>query len=127
MHPDAMTVLRGFQAFAEGDMATMKELFADDAVWHTGGRNKWSGEYHGADAIVRFMGDISAEATFVNEPHAVLADDEHVVVIVNSSASRDDETIDTSSVFVFHVDDGKVTQGWNVPRNPYVLDEFWGD
>jgi ketosteroid isomerase-like protein len=32
MHPNARTVLRGFQAFAEGDMATMKSLFADDAT-----------------------------------------------------------------------------------------------
>jgi ketosteroid isomerase-like protein len=31
MHPNARTVLRGFRAFAEGDMATMKSLFADDA------------------------------------------------------------------------------------------------
>lgn len=32
MHPNTQTVLRGFQAFAEGDMATMKALFADDAT-----------------------------------------------------------------------------------------------
>jgi ketosteroid isomerase-like protein len=32
MHPNAQTVLRGFPAFADGDMATMKSLFADDAT-----------------------------------------------------------------------------------------------
>ena len=32
MHPNAQTVLRGFQAFAEGDMAAMMSLFADDAT-----------------------------------------------------------------------------------------------
>ena len=32
MHPNAGTVWRGFHAFAEGDMATMKSLFADDAT-----------------------------------------------------------------------------------------------
>ena len=32
MNPNARTVLRGFQAFAEGDMATLKSLFAGDAT-----------------------------------------------------------------------------------------------
>ena len=32
MHPNAQAVLRGFQAFAEGDAAAMKSSFADDAT-----------------------------------------------------------------------------------------------
>jgi hypothetical protein len=31
MHPNTQTVLPGLQAFAEGEMATMKSLFVDDA------------------------------------------------------------------------------------------------
>lgn len=126
MHPDAQVVMRGFQAFDEGDIGAMKELFAEDATWHTGGRNKWSGDYTGADAILRFFGEISSEAQIDNQPHAILADDEHVVVLVNSTSTRGEASVSSGNVFVFHVDDGKVTEVWNIADNPYAIDEFWG-
>ncbi len=126
MHPNAQAVLRGFQAFAEGDMATMKELYHPDAVWHTGGRNQFSGDYHGPDAIIRFFGEITSEASIENELHAILADDEHVVVLTNGTLTRGDEALDTQNVFVFHLADGKVTETWLTPLDPYAADEFWG-
>ncbi len=127
MHPNAQVVMRGFQAFAEGDMAAMEGLFADNATWHGGGRNKWSGEYTGTGTILGMMGDISSAATIVNEPHAILADDDHVVVLIKSSLSRDGKTFSGDTVFVFHVSDEKVTEAWTIPSDPYGLDEFWAD
>jgi ketosteroid isomerase-like protein len=127
MHPNAQVVMRGFQAFAEGDMATMKELFADDATWHGGGRNKWSGDYTGPDSILRMMGGLGEEATVDNQPHAILADDDHVVVLINSSLSRKGKSFSGNTVFVFHVSDGKVAEAWTIPGDPYGLDEFWAD
>jgi hypothetical protein len=59
MHPNAQTVMSAFQAFAEGDMATMEGLFADDAIWHVAGRNKWSGDYTGPQAIVQYMSGVA--------------------------------------------------------------------
>lgn len=119
--------MQEFRAFAEGDMATMKELFADDATWHGGGRNKWSGAYTGPDSILRMMGGLSEEATIDNQPHAILADDDHVVVLINSSLSRNDKSFSGNTVFVFHVSDGKVAEAWSIPGDPYGLDEFWAD
>ena len=127
MHPNAQVVMRGFQAFAEGNMAAMKELFADDATWHGGGRNKWSGDYTGPDSIVEMMGGIGSEATVENQPHAVLADDDHVVVLNTTSQSRGGRSFSGNGVFVFHVNDGKVTEAWSVSADPYGLDEFWAD
>lgn len=127
MHPNAQTVMRGFQAFAEGDMAAMRDLFADDATWHGGGRNKWSGDYEGTDAIMGLMSGIGGEATIDNQPHAILADDDHVVVLVNSTSTRNGKTFTGNTVFVFHVDGDKVTEAWSVPSDPYGLDEFWAD
>lgn len=127
MHPDAQVVLGGFQAFAQGDMAALKELMADDAVWHAGARNKWSGDRVGQDSIMELMAGINADATVDNELHAVLADDDHVVVLVNSSVSRDSKSFSGNTVFVFHVEDGKVQEAWSVPVDPYGLDAFWED
>ena len=127
MHPNAQVVLRGFQAFAEGDMATMRTLFADDAIWHVSGRNKWSGDYTGPDAILQYMVGVAGEANIDNRLHGVLADDDHVVVLVNALFNRDDESYDSNMVYVFHVADEKVTEAWAAPADQYAQDEFWGD
>ena len=125
LHPNAQAVMAGFQAFAEGDKAALKELFTDDATWHVGGRNRWTGDYQGVDAILRFFGEISTESSISQDLHAVLADDEHVVVLVNSTATRGDKTLDGQTVFVFHVDDGKTSEVWAAALDPYAADAFW--
>ena len=127
MHPNAQVILRGFQAFAEGDMATMRTLFADDATWHLSGRNKWSGDYTGSDAILGYMSGVAAEAKIDNRLHAVLADDDHVVVLVNALLSRGDKSHTSNFAYVFHVSDEKVTEAWAVPADQYAQDEFWAD
>ena len=127
MHPNAQVVMRGFQAFAEGDMDTMRSLFSADATWHSGGRNRWSGDYSGPDAIVGLMAGVSGEATIENQPHAVLADDDHVVVLVNGTSTRGDKSFNGDTVFVFHVEGDQVTEAWSLPSDPYGLDEFWAD
>ena len=127
MHPNAQVVLSGFKAFAEGDMATMTSLFADDAAWHFAGRNKWSGDYTGPDSIVRYMSGVAAEATIDNEPHAILADDDHVVVLIKTSSTRNGKSFSGNTVYVFHVSDGKVTEAWAIPADQYLQDEFWAD
>ena len=125
LHPNAQNVLKGFQAFAEGDMATMKELFDDDATWNVGGRNRWSGSYKGVDAILGFFGEISQEASISQDMHAVLADDEHVVALINSTTTRDDRTLEAQLIFVFHVSDGTVSDVWSTSLDDYANDEFW--
>jgi len=127
MHPNAQVVLRGFQAFAEGDMTTMKALFADDVTWHVAGRNKWSGVYTGPDSVAQYMSSIGSEATIDNQPHAVLADAQHVVVLGQASSSRNDKSFSSNVVYVFHVSDGKLTEAWVTPGDQYGQDEFWAD
>ena len=125
LHLNAQTVLRGFQAFAEGDLPTMRELFAEDAVWHVGGRNRWTGDYQGLDAILEYFGELAGEASFDQDLHAVLADDEHVVTLVNTTATRGDETFDSQTVFIFHVSNGRVSEAWGTSLDDHATDEFW--
>ena len=127
MHPNAQVVVRGFQAFDERDMAGVKDVFANDLIWHTGGNNRWSGTHHGADTVVRLFQDIVDHAEVTNEVHAVLADDDHVVVLAKGTTKRAGKSHAGDTVFVFHVSDGKVTEAWSIPQDPYGLDEFWTD
>lgn len=127
MHPNVEVVMRGFQAFAELDMATMRELFADDVTWHRGGRNKWSGDYTGPDSIVEMTSGLAGDATIKNTPHAILADDDHVVALINTSQTRNGRSFKGEALVVFHVSDGLITEAWTILNDPYGFDEFWAD
>ena len=127
MHPNVQVVTRGFQAFADGDTATLKELLADDATWHRGRTNKWSGDYTGLNSIAKMMSGLASDATIVNTPHAVLADDDHVVALINTSQTRNDRSFNGQGVIVFHVNDGKIREAWTILLDAYGFDDFWAD
>lgn len=126
-HPNAALVRRGFEAFATGDMATLDELIADDAVWHATGRGVLSGDFVGKEAIFgnNFARVPQETDSFKQDIHAILADDEHAVALVNVSATRRGQTLEAQQVLVFHVRDGKATEVWITPVDPYAADEFW--
>jgi ketosteroid isomerase-like protein len=126
-HPNEDLVRRGYQAFMSQDMATLGELFADDIVWHAPGRNQVSGTFRGKDEVFgtfQKVGEMTG-GTFKLEIHAVLADDEHAVVLARATGQREGRTLDDNSVQVFHVKDGKVTEQWLYPGDAYANDEFW--
>jgi ketosteroid isomerase-like protein len=125
-HPNVELLRRGFAAFAQGDMATLDGLFADDAAWHVAGRNRFSGDYKGKAAIFQYFGEfIQAQDTFEQDIHALFADDDHGVALVKSHAKRGNKRLEGDTVLVFHIAKGQVTETWVVSTDPYAGDEFW--
>lgn len=125
-HPNADIVRKGFQAFADGDMATLDQLMADDARWHSVGRTPLSGDFEGKEAIFGSFARVVQETDSIQQDiHAILADDEHVVALVNGTVARGGKTYVGQQVFVFHVVDGKATEVWVTQQDPYAADAFW--
>jgi uncharacterized protein len=126
-HPNEDVIRRGYEAFSTGDLATLGELFSDDVVWHAPGHNLLSGDFHGKDAIFANFQKV-AELTggsFRIDIHALLADDEHAVVLTHATGQREGKTLDDNTVQVFHVKDGKVTEQWLYPGDADATDAFW--
>lgn len=125
-HANATLVRRGFEAFATGDMATLDALMADDAKWHASGRNPLSGDFDGKEAIFGSFAKLRQEVDSIEQSlHAVVADDEHVVALVDATLTRAGKTLNAQQVFVFHVSGGKATEVWASPVDQYAADEFW--
>ena len=116
-----------YAAFGAGDMATLSDLFADDIVWHSGGDNILSGDYVGKEAVFGLFGQLLQETggSFKNDIHDILANNEHGVALVTSTATRGGKTLDSRAVHVFHMSDGKLAEFWNFPEDPAQIDEFW--
>jgi uncharacterized protein len=127
-HPNEDLVRRGYAAFRAGDLATLGELFADDVVFHIGGRGRLSGDYAGKQAVFDYFGQLAQETggTFSLEIHDVLANDVHVVALNTTSAQREGRSLnDVPNVQVFHVQDGTVTESWIHSGDQYASDEFY--
>jgi ketosteroid isomerase-like protein len=55
-HPNEELTRRAYDAFSRDDVDTLRQVFADDAVFHEPGRNSDSGGHQGIDQILAFLG-----------------------------------------------------------------------
>ena len=126
-HPNVGLMRRGYDAFAKGDMATLRELFADNIVWHAPGTGPLSGDYKGRDAVFAFFARIAemSGGTFRIELHDVLANDEHAVALARLTASRQGKQLAANEADVFHIRNGKVTEFWPMAEDQGAFDEFF--
>ena len=118
---------RGFRAFAEGDAATILELFHKDVVWRIPGGNQLAGEYVGRDALfgmLRRTAELAA-GTYRADLEWAVADDDHVVAVYRASGRRGNRAIDIRQALVVRVLDGRFVEVDAVPFDQHAFDEFW--
>lgn len=126
-HPNAEPIRRAFDAFAHGDMATMRSLVAEDTVWHIPGRGPLAGDHHGRDAVFEMFGRLvqGSRGTFTQELHDVVAGEDHAVALTHATANRGDHSYDGQDAWVFHLRQGEIAEAWWRPGDLYAADEFW--
>ena len=126
-HPDAEPIRRAFDAFARGDMETMRSLVAEDTVWHIPGRGPLAGDHRGRDAVFEMFGRLvqASGGTFAQELHDVLASDGHAAALTYAKASRGSHNYNGQDARVFHLRQGQIVEAWWRPGDLYAADEFW--
>lgn len=127
MHPNAVLVRRAFDAFASGDLGTLKEVLAEDAAIHDPGHGAIAGDYVGRDRVVEFFAKLVelTGGTFKAELIDILADDDRAVVIERSTARREGKTLDTRDVLVCEIRGGKIVSAQVFPADEDVENAFW--
>jgi len=127
-HPNIARLKDGYAAFGKGDFTVLDGLFADDLLWHTGGRSQVAGDYRGREAVYGLVSKLMeiTEGSFRLDLHAVFADDEHGVALVAATASRGGRSITVNEAHVFHLNDGKVVEFWDATTDQYASDELIG-
>lgn len=123
-HENARTLRTGYDAFSKGDLDTIRELWADDIRWHSYGDTPFSGEYRGVDTVFRDVFARIPEETdaFELTVHAILADDEHGVVMVDQVMRRGDRVHSGKAIHVYHFDrDGRITEAFIQPVDEAAL------
>jgi ketosteroid isomerase-like protein len=126
-HPNSDLLRQGYEAFDKGDLDTIRGLFADDIVFHVSGSHQLSGDYRGQDEVFGFFGKIIelTGGTYKIDVHAIIADDDHGVVLSSATAERDGRALSERSVDVHHIRDGKVAEVWTFDEDQQAVDEFF--
>jgi ketosteroid isomerase-like protein len=124
---DAELVRRGYAAFSAGDIPTLSELFAEDAVWHVPGSNSLSGTKTGRGAIMAFFGELATRSggTVRVEVQDVIGGEDHTIGLHHNHAERNDKVTDQDAVLVFTIRDGHVTEVQEFHEDTARSDEFW--
>jgi uncharacterized protein len=101
---------RGFEAFGAGDMQTLTTLIHPDANWHGPPVGIIRGEYSGRDQLLAYFKQLHEETdgTFRAIPIAMAASGNRVFVQETVSGQRRGESLESSDVLVFTIEDGKV-------------------
>ncbi len=124
---NAELVRRGYAAFSAGDMATLNELFADDAVWHVPGNNSMSGAKKGREAIMAFFGELmtGTGGTATSTLQEVIGGEDHTIGRHRNHAERNGKVNDQDSVLVFTIRDGRVAEVQEFQEDTALSDDFW--
>ena len=124
-HPTEALVRRGYDAFATGDMNTIRELLDEDVIWHAPGRNPLAGDFRGIDEVLGFFGRSmeTTQGTLQVAVEDVMVSD-HGAVVQRATARRKDVSLDDVGVNVFLIQNGKAVEVWQHWGNPYAADEF---
>jgi ketosteroid isomerase-like protein len=125
-HPNQELVRRAFDAFANGDVDTLRALMDQDSVWHAPGRNPLAGDHRGVDAILGYFARTMelTGGTFRAELHDVVVNDEHAVSLFVARAQREGKTLEARNVLVTHDRNGKLAETWLLSGDQYAADEF---
>jgi uncharacterized protein len=105
-------VRRGYDAFSSGNITTLNDLFAEDAVWHAAGRGVMSGSKQGRSYIMAYFGELMkrSEGTFNVDLVDLVGGEQRVVAVQHIHAEHQGKVFDEEDVNVFVVADGLVRE-----------------
>lgn len=121
-HPNAALYRRVSQAVDAGDFSTYADSIADDIEWWEIGSDE---PIRSKAALLERMQGMMGEGTIDLELHDVIANDEHMVALVNAKAGRNGRTLSYRTAEIYHVRDGKITHRWAFSDDTAAINEFF--
>jgi ketosteroid isomerase-like protein len=123
MHPNAKILHDAMETVNVGNPEAAMDLLADDVEWHEIGRAEPT---RGKQAVMQRFQESFGEAEVEAKEHAVIADDEHAVQLMNVTARRGDKSLNYRTAEIFHMRDGKITARWAFSDDTAAIREFFG-
>ncbi len=133
-HPNVARVRHAREAFMKGDPDTIRDLLADDLIWHVPGRHRFAGDHGKAEMMALFEAVVpefnkSGEpviSTFDIEYEDVVATDEWAFARAHWNHTRDGKRFDQRGIELYRLNaDGRIAEFWAFMRDTAAFDEFF--
>jgi uncharacterized protein len=122
-HPNATLVREALDAFNTNDMEAITRILADDVEWHEIGAAE---PIRGAAALGAHYAEAGApDYQITGSVHDVMANDHHVVALVNADATRGGRTFHYRTAEIFHVKNGRITARWAFSDDTAAINAFF--
>ncbi len=119
-HPNARRVRSALESILSGDLGPWSDLVADDVKWHEiGGRT-----IEGKAAVARELG-MADGIQFSAEIHDVLANDEHVVALLEVTVEVGDDKLTYRTAEIYHISNDKLTERWSMADDTQAINAFF--
>lgn len=119
-HPNITLYRKAMDAASQGNPEGLANALADDVVWHQIGAPPLTGK----QAVIESMSGMDG-VDFEVEIHDILANDEHLIGLVNAHVKVGDKEISYRTAEIAHVVDGKVTERWAFSDDTQAIAEFF--
>ena len=121
-HPHAARYREMMAAVSEGDMSGFDAVVSDDVEWWEIGAAE---PVRGKAALMERM-QSWADYNITADLHDVVANDEHLIVLLDARASKGDESFDYRVAEIYHLNDaGQVTQRWAFSDDTQAIAAFF--
>lgn len=121
-HPNITLWRNGQEAFTRRDLGDIRDLYSEDVVYHVPGTHRFAGDHRGLDSVMQLLARLVSEASLqITNVHAVMADEDHVVALLRMTGKQGDEQVSFDQANIYHVTDGKITEAWLLPADPFAL------
>lgn len=124
---NADLVRKAHTAFKTGDMDLVREVFAEDIVWHVTGSSLVSGTARGMDEVMANFGKVMelTNGTYSAIGFDYLGGTDHACALARVHAERNGQTLDIDELVVFDVVDGKLGECWHIAYDQEAWDTFF--
>jgi ketosteroid isomerase-like protein len=126
-HPNATLVRRVAEARLRLDEEALRELLAEDLIFHNVLADDGSRELRGRGAVIAMWRGVAEEGSSVSfDIEDVLANDERAIVVAKLLMRRPSRgALTMSSVWVCRCADGEVAEAWFYYEDQAALSAFW--
>lgn len=122
-HPNAQAFRAAWNALQDGDVDGFRLTLHEDVIWHQAGPEA---PLRGADDVVAALKGDLGSVEVEGDVHDVLANDDHVVALVQVTARRGGEEVSYRAVEIGHMRDGQLTERWTMVDDFQAVADFWG-
>ncbi len=123
-HQNILLIEKFFEYFSSGNLAGIESVLSDDIQWIIPGRHPLAGVKSGIAEVLAYF-ELLARAGFKAEPKFLEANENCVVDVHRVFSTIGEVSLDGTSVLVWTIKNGKVTEVQNFPGNQHEWDNFF--